>query len=82
MISEITLIKKPIGTVWINFKKIDSTNEKAHSLALQGAKEGTVVTADSQTKGRGRRGNLWHSPEGGLFCSIILRPNIKSQHRI
>ena len=76
MTSEFTLIKEPIGIVWINFKKIDSTNKKAHSLALQGVKEGTVVTADIQTKGKGRRGNLWHSPEGGLYCSIILRPKI------
>lgn len=76
MTSEITLIKEPIGIVWINFKEVDSTNKEAHSLALQGFKEGTVVTADRQTKGRGRRGNLWHSPEGGLYCSIILRPKI------
>jgi len=76
MTSKITLINEQIGAVWINFKKIDSTNKKAHSLALQGIKEGTVVTADMQTKGKGRRGNFWHSPEGGLYCSIILRPKI------
>jgi BirA family biotin operon repressor/biotin-[acetyl-CoA-carboxylase] ligase len=76
MTSDITLSKEPIGVIWINFKEIDSTNEKAHSLALQGFREGTVITADRQTKGRGRRGNLWYSPEGGLYCSIILKPNI------
>lgn len=76
MASEITLIKKPIGTVLINFKEIDSTNKMAHSFALQGFKEGTVIIADRQIRGRGRRGNIWHSPEGGLYCSIILRPNV------
>jgi BirA family biotin operon repressor/biotin-[acetyl-CoA-carboxylase] ligase len=80
MTSDITLTKRPIGSIWINFKEIDSTNEKAHSLALEGFRDGTVITADRQTKGRGRRGNLWHSPEGGLYCSIILKPNIKTKN--
>lgn len=79
MISDITLSKGPIGLILVNFREVDSTNEKAHSLALQGFREGTVITADRQTKGRGRRGNLWHSPEGGLYCSIILKPNIKTK---
>lgn len=79
MTSCITLIKEPIGVIWINFKEIDSTNEKAHSLAYQGFRDGTVITADRQTKGRGKRGNLWHSPEGGLYCSIILKPNIMTK---
>ncbi|MGA1839468.1 MAG: biotin--[acetyl-CoA-carboxylase] ligase [bacterium] len=79
MTSDITLTKGPIGVIWINFKEIDSTNEKAHSLALDGFREGTVITADRQTKGRGRRGNSWYSPEGGLYCSIILKPNIRTK---
>lgn len=76
MTSDITLSKEPIGDIWINFKEIDSTNERAHLLALQGFRDGTVITADRQTKGKGRRGNLWYSPEGGLYCSIILKPDI------
>jgi len=76
MTSENTLNDGLIGSVLINFKEIDSTNEKAHTLAFQGFQEGTVVTADLQTKGRGRRGRHWYSPEGGLYCSIILRPDI------
>lgn len=79
MTSDITLTKGPIGVIWINFKEIDSTNEKAHSFALEGFREGTIITADRQTKGRGRRGHIWHSPEGGLYCSIILKPNIKTK---
>jgi BirA family transcriptional regulator, biotin operon repressor / biotin---[acetyl-CoA-carboxylase] ligase len=37
-----------------------------------------VVVADRQTKGRGRSGNRWESPEGGLWFSVLLRPNIVS----
>jgi BirA family biotin operon repressor/biotin-[acetyl-CoA-carboxylase] ligase len=76
MLSSNCLKDEPIGFTYINFKEVSSTNEKAHSLALQGFKDGTVITADSQVKGRGRRGHRWHSPEGGLYCSIILRPSI------
>ena len=82
MRSKIDISHGPIGTVWINFKEVESTNKKAHSMAIQGFKEGTVVTADQQTKGRGRRGRLWHSPEGNLYCSIILRPKIISDDLI
>lgn len=82
MFSEKTLSDGPIGSVCINFKEIDSTNEKAHTLAFQGVQEGTVVTADRQTKGRGRRGRHWCSPEGGLYCSIILRPDISPDETI
>lgn len=53
----------------------DSTNMQARTLASQGAAEGTVVAADTQTHGRGRRGRKWFSPPGRSICaSIILRP--------
>lgn len=52
-----------------------STNDIARELAKEGAPEGSVVIADSQTKGRGRLGRTWHSPPGtGLYFSLILRP--------
>ncbi|MGA1795718.1 MAG: biotin--[acetyl-CoA-carboxylase] ligase [bacterium] len=63
----------------INFKEVDSTNERAHAFARQGFREGTVITADRQTKGRGRRGSRWCSPKGGLYCSIILRPKLSPE---
>lgn len=54
-----------------------STNTDAFRLAENGAIEGTVVLADSQTGGKGRRGRLWSSPAGvNLYCSVILRPAI------
>lgn len=54
---------------------IDSTNLRAQTLAEQGAPEGSVVVADSQSAGRGRMGRLWGSPAGvNVYTSIILRP--------
>jgi BirA family biotin operon repressor/biotin-[acetyl-CoA-carboxylase] ligase len=53
----------------------ESTNDCAAALARHGAAEGTVVTARSQTRGRGTKGRAWHSPPGaGLYMSIVLRP--------
>ena len=58
------------------FDSIDSTNTAAKILAQQGAPEGTVLIADRQTGGRGRRGRSFHSPSGsGIYMSIILRPD-------
>lgn len=55
---------------------LDSTNTYAKVLARQGAPEGTVVIAQSQTGGRGRLGRSFHSPkDSGLYLSLILRPN-------
>ena len=48
--------------------------EIAHELAADGAPEGTLVWAARQEQGRGRLGRVWASPEGGLYCSLILRP--------
>jgi len=48
----------------------------ARSLARRGAPEGTIVSAEEQRSGRGRRGREWHSPPGGAWFSLILRPPI------
>ena len=57
------------------FLRVDSTNEEALRQARQGASEGTLIVAEEQTAGRGRRGRVWHSPAGaGLYFSLILRP--------
>ena len=57
------------------FPTIDSTNDWLRSLARAGAPEGTVLVADHQTGGHGRRGRSFHSPEGaGIYMSILLRP--------
>lgn len=52
-----------------------STNDAARGMARAGAPEGTVVTAEEQTAGRGTKGRSWHSARGkGLYVSVILRP--------
>jgi BirA family transcriptional regulator, biotin operon repressor / biotin---[acetyl-CoA-carboxylase] ligase len=58
-----------------HYRVTDSTNERARELAFAGASSGTMVTADAQTAGRGRRGRTWAAPPGkALLCTAILRP--------
>ena len=62
------------------FQETTSTNDIVEKLARDGAKEGVVVFAESQTKGRGRLGRNWVSPVGkGLWFSVLLRPNLRPQ---
>lgn len=57
------------------FETTDSTNIRAKSLARSGAEDGTLVLAEKQTAGRGRRGKSFFSPKGGgLYMSLVLRP--------
>ncbi len=66
-----------IGSEIIFFPVIGSTNTAAAGLAAKGQREGTVIIADMQTEGRGRRGRTWVSPAGkNLYLSIIVRPGI------
>jgi len=68
---------KLLGKEIISYKKIGSTNDIAYELAEKGLKEGTVIFAEEQTKGKGRQGRLWASPpKGGIYMSCILRPRI------
>jgi len=60
-----------------HFHEIDSTNQRAAELGEQGAAEGTVVIAETQSAGRGRMGRCWSSPDGvNLYTSILLRPQM------
>ncbi len=66
------------GTI-LYFDRIDSTNTAAARLAHEGAAEGTVVIAETQTHGRGRLGRTWVSPPfANLYLSIILRPPLRT----
>lgn len=57
------------------FPETDSTNIRAKELAEKGAPQGTLVVADQQNAGRGRRGRGWESPPGcSIYMSILLRP--------
>ena len=61
----------------VYFEETDSTNKQARMLAREGAKHGTLVIADTQSAGRGRRGRGWISPAGeGVFMSLIVRPEM------
>lgn len=59
------------------FKTVESTNSVAKEWAMKGASHGTVILAEEQTSGRGRKGRPFFSPPGGgLYISFILRPNL------
>lgn len=58
------------------FDTIGSTSDEARMRARDGAPHGTVIRADEQTGGRGRRGNTWTSPKGNLYLSVVLRPGV------
>jgi len=62
------------------FEQTTSTNDLIEKLARDGVKEGAVVFAESQTKGRGRLGRKWMSPtHKGLWFSVLLRPTLHPQ---
>jgi len=65
-----------LGRSIIHFDTIDSTNKKAKELASIGAEHGTIVISEIQESGSGRFKRVWESPKGGLWFSMILRPNI------
>jgi BirA family transcriptional regulator, biotin operon repressor / biotin---[acetyl-CoA-carboxylase] ligase len=69
----------PKGTTLHSYECLDSTNSEALRLiASDDAGEGTVVVADRQTAGRGRRDAVWESPTGNLYLSIVTK--VPSQH--
>jgi BirA family biotin operon repressor/biotin-[acetyl-CoA-carboxylase] ligase len=71
---------KVIGRDIRVFEETTSTNDVIEKLARDGVKEGVVVFAESQTKGRGRLGRKWMSPpHKGLWFSVLLRPNLRPQ---
>lgn len=75
-------IKSLMHTDWVAkevlyFDTIDSTNTKAQELAEKGYPSGTLVVADKQESGKGRRGRSWVSPSGtGIFMTLIIKPDI------
>lgn len=75
-------IKSLMHTDWVAkevlyFDTIDSTNTKAQELAEKGYQSGTLVVADKQDSGKGRRGRSWVSPSGtGIFMTLMIKPDI------
>src|SRR5436190_24142199 len=71
---------KVIGRDIRVFQETTSTNDVVEKLARDGVREGAVVFAESQTKGRGRLGRKWASPaRKGLWFSVLLRPHLRPQ---
>ena len=54
--------------------EVSSTQVVARELAQEGASDKTLVLAEAQTEGRGRQGNTWESARGGLYMTLLLRP--------
>lgn len=70
-------------TEWVGqeifcYPVVDSTNTRAKQLAEDGYPSGTLVVAEQQDAGRGRRGRSWESPKGsGIFMTLMLKPEIR-----
>jgi BirA family biotin operon repressor/biotin-[acetyl-CoA-carboxylase] ligase len=54
-----------------------STSDRLKELARAGAPAWTAIVAERQSGGRGREGRSWQSPEGGLYLSVLLRPEVE-----
>ena len=73
-------ILKGLDTIYLGrnivlLDEVDSTNTYLRSLADKGAPTGTLVTAESQSAGKGRRGRTWVSPKGSnIYMSLLIRP--------
>jgi len=67
-----------IGQNVLYYQSLPSTMDEARRVIRQGAREGTVIIAGEQTRGRGRRQRTWLTPAGNIALSIILYPNIKT----
>ena len=57
---------------------VTSTNDVLKAAAENGAKEGTVIIAKEQSKGKGRLGRSFFSPNSGIYMSILLRPQLSA----
>jgi BirA family biotin operon repressor/biotin-[acetyl-CoA-carboxylase] ligase len=74
-------ISKDLDTTWAGknlyvFDEVKSTNTVAKFLAMNGAENGTVVISEKQTDAKGRSGKAWASPVGGIWLSLIVKPNV------
>lgn len=74
-------IKDQLQTTWagqhiLQFQRTDSTNTQARKQGEEGGAHGTLIVADSQDAGKGRRGRFWESPDtGNIYMSLLLRPD-------
>jgi len=75
-------VRARVGATLLRVDRIGSTNDLLRALSAGGALEGTVVVAREQTAGRGRLGRVWASPPGGLWLSVLLRPDDPTDPRL
>jgi BirA family biotin operon repressor/biotin-[acetyl-CoA-carboxylase] ligase len=74
------LTARVVGRQLYLLGEVDSTNARLRALARAGAADGTVVLAEGQTEGRGRRGQPWFSPSGvNLYASVLFRPELAAR---
>jgi BirA family biotin operon repressor/biotin-[acetyl-CoA-carboxylase] ligase len=74
------LTTRAFGRTLLCFDEVDSTNTVASERARAGTPEGTVVIAETQTRGRGRLGRAWVSPpHRNLYLSLVLRPDLPTE---
>lgn len=70
-----------MGQNCIFLESVGSTNNYAKKLAEEGAPAGTLVIAEEQTSGKGRRGRSWETPKGSnIAMTLLLRPKIRPEH--
>lgn len=63
-------------------KKVDSTNTYLKNAAEKGEIDGSVIIAETQTEGKGRLGRHFYSEKGGLYMSILVRPNMPTERSL
>lgn len=68
---------KYVGKELYVYREVSSTNTVAKFLSMNNVENGTVVISEKQTKAKGRSGKSWESPLGGVWLSIILKPNVE-----
>ena len=74
-------ISKDLDTEYIGknlyiYNEVLSTNTIAKFLSMNDVENGTVIISEKQTQAKGRSGKVWESPLGGVWLSIILKPNV------
>ena len=69
------------GREVVFLEETGSTNVEARILAEKNFPHGTLVVAESQTGGKGRRGRNWHTPKGtSIAMSLILKPKLEAEY--
>ncbi|WP_232701322.1 biotin--[acetyl-CoA-carboxylase] ligase [Halobacterium wangiae] len=73
-------LRERVDAPLVHRERCPSTNDLARAEGRDDAPHGTFVVADEQTAGRGRTGNVWVSPPGGVWSSTLVRPTFDASH--